>query len=175
LDNNEFMSQMAQFSTVSGISDLNKSFANFASSLYSNQSLQAAGLVGHAVLAPTGAGHLAAGGSIGGAVDVPASAAQVSVDVYTPAGTLVRHIPLGTQPAGLAGFRWDGLATDGTPAAPGVYKITASAQIAGQDTAVEALVAAQVQSVNIGKDASSLTLNLSGLGTVDFSTVREIM
>ena len=43
LDNNEFMSQMAQFSTVSGISDLNKSFATFASSLYSNQSLQAAG------------------------------------------------------------------------------------------------------------------------------------
>jgi len=32
-----------------------------------------------------------------------------------------------------------------------------------------------VQSVNLGKDASSLTLNLSGLGAVDFSTVREIM
>jgi len=30
MDNNEFMSQMAQFSTVSGINDLNKSFASFA-------------------------------------------------------------------------------------------------------------------------------------------------
>jgi len=54
-----------------GINDLNKSFASFASSLHSNQALQAAGLVGHTVLAPTGAGQLVAGGSIGGAVDLP--------------------------------------------------------------------------------------------------------
>ena len=175
MDNNEFMSQMAQFSTVSGINDLNKSFANFAGSLYSNQALQAAGLVGRQVLAPTGAGRLVAGGSIGGAVDLPANAAQVSVNVYTPSGELVQRVQLGSQPAGLAYFNWDGVAADGTPLPPGVYKITADAQIGGQDTAVDTLVAARVQSVNIGKDASSLTLNLSGLGTVDFSTVREIM
>lgn len=175
MDNNEFMSQMAQFSTVSGINDLNSSFASFASSLHSNQALQAAGLVGHTVLAPTGAGQLVAGGSINGAVDVPSSAAQVSVNIYTPGGELVQQVKLGTQPAGLAKFNWDGLAADGTPMPPGVYKITANAQIGGQDTAVDTLVAAHVQSVNLGKDASSLTLNLSGLGAVDFSTVREIM
>lgn len=175
MDNNQFMSQMAQFSTVSGISDLNKSFANFASSLYSNQALQASSLVGHEVLAPTGVGRLTDGGGIGGAVDLPSSSAQVTVNIYTAGGELVRQVPLGTQPAGLAGFYWDGMATNGTPAAPGEYKITASAQLNGQNTAVDTLVVAQVQSVNVGKDASGLTLNLSGLGTVDFSTVREIM
>lgn len=175
MDNNEFMSQMAQFSTVSGINDLNSSFASFASSLHSNQALQAAGLIGHAVLAPTGTGYLEAGGSIGGAVDVPSSAEQVTVNVYTDSGQLVKQLQLGKQPAGQANFVWDGTAADGTALPAGTYKITASAQIGGQDTAVDTLTAAYVQSVNLGKDGSSLTLNLYGLGAVDFSTVREIM
>jgi flagellar basal-body rod modification protein FlgD len=175
MDNGQFLGQIAQFGTVSGLNDLKASFADFAGSLYSNQALQAAGLVGHSVLAPTGAGQLAAGGAIDGAVDLPSSAAQVTVNIYTAGGQLVRQVSLGTQAGGLAGFHWDGLATDGTPAAPGIYKVTASAQIGGQDTAVDTLIASKVQSVNLGKDASSLTLNLSGLGSVDFSTVREIM
>jgi flagellar basal-body rod modification protein FlgD len=84
-------------------------------------------------------------------------------------------VPMGTQPAGLSGFHWDGLTDNGAAAAPGVYVISASALLNGQTQAVNTLVADKVNSVNIGANGSGLTLNLSGLGSVDFSTVREIM
>ena len=41
MDSSNFMSQIAQFSTVNGITDLNSSFASLSSSLQSNQALQA--------------------------------------------------------------------------------------------------------------------------------------
>ena len=43
MKNAEFLSQMAQFGTVSGIQDLQQSFANFATSINSDQALQATG------------------------------------------------------------------------------------------------------------------------------------
>jgi flagellar basal-body rod modification protein FlgD len=49
MQNGEFLSQMAQFGTVSGIQDLQKSFATFAGSINSDQALQAASLVGRNV------------------------------------------------------------------------------------------------------------------------------
>ena len=175
MDSSAFLGQLAQFSTVSGIGDLQKAFTGFSSSISSNQALQAAGLVGHTVLAPSGSGRLNAGGGIDGAVDLPSSAGQVTVNVYDTNGQLVRQMPLGTQAGGLAGFHWDGRTNDGSNAPPGVYVISAAAQIDGKDQAVDTLVADHVDSVNIGKNGSGLTLNLSGLGSVDFSTVREIM
>jgi len=47
LSNSDFMSQVAQFSTVQGITQLNSSFSSLSGQLSSSQSLQAASLVGH--------------------------------------------------------------------------------------------------------------------------------
>jgi flagellar basal-body rod modification protein FlgD len=44
MQNGEFLSQMAQFGTVSGIQDLQQSFKDFAASIGSDQALQAAKL-----------------------------------------------------------------------------------------------------------------------------------
>ena len=66
MQNGEFLSQMAQFGTVSGIQDLQKSFADFANSINSDQALQASSLVGRYVSVPTSTGILPAGGEIKG-------------------------------------------------------------------------------------------------------------
>ncbi len=58
MDNGEFLGQLAQFSTVNGISSLNAAFAGLAGSMQDNQALQAAGLVGHSVLAVTDIAYL---------------------------------------------------------------------------------------------------------------------
>lgn len=175
MDSSAFLGQLAQFSTVSGIGDLQKSFSSFASSINSSQALQAASLVGHSVLAPSGSARLDAVNGLDGAVDLPASSGQVTVTIYDTSGQLVRQVSLGAQEAGLTRFHWDGRDSSGNAAPAGVYVVSAAAQINGKGTAVDTLVADKVNSVNIGANGSSLTLNLSGLGTVDFSTVREIM
>ncbi len=52
MENGQFLTQIAQFGTVSGIQDLQKSFGDFANSINSSQALQATSLVGRYVSAP---------------------------------------------------------------------------------------------------------------------------
>lgn len=173
-DSSQLLTDMAQFSTVSGIQDLQNSFATLSSSIQSDQSLQAAGLVNHSVLVPLDHGILPSGGTLSGAVDLPADASQVSVDIYGPGGNLLRQLNLGAQSKGLAAFQWDGLASDGTYSAPGTYTVQAQAMINGQSTAVNPLVAATVNSVTLAGSNGGLSVNLGSLGSVDFSQVRQI-
>jgi len=80
MENGNFLAQMAQFGTVSGIQELQQSFESLSSSLVSNQALQAAALVGRQVLAPAGVAILEEGGGLQGAVELPAASPAVSVN-----------------------------------------------------------------------------------------------
>jgi len=173
MQNGEFLSQMAQFGTVSGIQDLQKSFGSLANALQSNQALMASSLVGRTVLAPGNAGYLAAGGTIGGAVDLPASTPDVVINITDSSGQLVQRLDLGAQSGGSVRFAWDGTTAAGTAAAPGVYKLTAQALDGTQQYAPGTLVEARVDSVSLG-GSNGLTLNLAGLGAVNLSDVRQI-
>lgn len=175
LASGEFLSQVAQFSTVAGIQDLQRSFAELAGSLYSNQALQASALVGRTVYVPGPEAALADDGSgVSGRVELTASATDLWVGIYDSAGQLVRRLTLGPQPAGAVAFHWDGLTDSGTPAAAGNYTVKAEAMIAGQRVALDTLVAARVESVTLGRAGQGISLNLAGLGAVDFAQVRQI-
>src|SRR5581483_11797495 len=52
MDNSQLTTQMAQLSTVSGISQLNNSLSTLMSNLNSSQALSTANMIGHSVLAP---------------------------------------------------------------------------------------------------------------------------
>src|SRR4051812_48267458 len=52
LDNAQVTSQFAQLSTVTGIDKLNDSLANMMGSYQNSQTLQAASMIGHGILAP---------------------------------------------------------------------------------------------------------------------------
>ncbi len=175
LASGEFLSQLAQFSTVAGVKDLQSSFKDMSASLVSNQALQASSLLGRSVLVNRTSGVLAAGGTLSGAVDVPASAGSVVVNVTDQNGALVRQLSLGAHAKGLADYAWDGKLADGTAAAPGVYNVAAQLMVNGRtQSAASVLVDARVQSVTIGADQSGLTLSLEGLGDIAFSDVRQI-
>jgi flagellar basal-body rod modification protein FlgD len=175
LASGEFLSQLAQFSTVAGVKDLQSSFKDMSASLVSNQALQASSLLGRSVLVNRSSGLLAAGGTLSGAVDVPASAGSVVVNIADQNGQLVRQLSLGSRPKGLADISWDGKLADGTAAAPGVYRLSAQIAVNGRtQSAANVLVNARVESVTIGADQRGLTLSLAGLGDIAFSDVRQI-
>lgn len=52
--NEDMVAQMAQFSQVENMEELNRSFATLSNSLLSGQALQATSLVGRSVSAPSG-------------------------------------------------------------------------------------------------------------------------
>lgn len=176
MTNGDFLSQMAQFGTVNGIQGLQTSFDNFATSMGSNQTLQAANLVGHTVSAPSNQGLLTAGGTIKGSIDLSASSPVVSVKIIDPAtGSVVRDIDLGSQAAGTVAFVWDGNNSAGNPASPGVYQVQTEALLNGLNTALTPNIESQVESVSMSSGAQGVQVNLAGTGTVSFNQIKQIL
>ncbi len=174
LESGDFLSQMAQFSTVTGISDLQSSFNQLAGSLTSNQALQASALVGRTVLVPAASGTLESGGAVTGSAELPATTQSLVVEVSDANGQLVRRMELGPQAAGRVPFLWDGTTDAGDPAAPGRYQIRARALVGDEAVAVDTLLADRVESVTLGRAGQGITLNLASAGSMEFSEVREI-
>jgi flagellar basal-body rod modification protein FlgD len=175
VDSNTFLTQLAQLSEVQGITSLNTSFSALSGSLSSNQALQASSLLGHQALVTSGTATLAANGTITGAVSVPQTTSQVTLNISDSTGALVGQINLGAQSAGLANFSWSGAESNGSQAPAGTY--TLSAQYAGQTsggTAASTLVNGTIESVSMGAGSTGLTLNVAGIGSVPFSSVQQI-
>jgi flagellar basal-body rod modification protein FlgD len=174
LQNGEFLSQIAQFSTVSGIQDLQKSFSELSSSLFSNQALQASVLVGRNVQVPSSVAPFNGNDAVTGMVTVPSSSENVHVDIMDAAGQVVTRLNLGSQPGGNVQFTWDGSDSQGNQLPAGNYAIQAVATSGGQSLAAETRINARVESVSLGKPGEPLLLNVQGLGKINFEDIREI-
>jgi flagellar basal-body rod modification protein FlgD len=175
VDSNTFLTQLAQLSEVQGITSLNTNFGALSNSLTSNQALQASSLLGHQALVNSSTATIAAGATVTGAVNVPQSTGQVTLSITNSAGALVSQINLGAQSAGLANFSWNGTMGNGSPAPAGTYTLTA--QYAGAtsgSTAATTLINGTVDSVSMGAGSAGMTLNVSGVGSVPFSSLQQI-
>ena len=173
MDSNEFVSQMAQFSQATGIKSLNTSFSSLASSLQSNQALQASSMVGRDVLVESERLQLGANGA-GFAIDLANPASQVDVEITDGAGQIVRKLSFGQTGAGAHDVAWDGLAADGSAAVPGNYKVKVTATVDGQEEAAAALARVTVQSVTLPRNGASPQLNLADFGAVNMDAVRRV-
>lgn len=174
VDNGQFLAQIAQFGTVSGLDKLNDQFGSLSSSLTSGQALQAGSLVGREVLVPLDSGRLTTGGSIRGQVDLDASARDVVVTITDPAGQLVKEMRLGPQPQGPVSFTWDGSNDAGDYAPAGMYSVRVQAERGDAFEDQQPQLFAAVESVSIGASNQDLTLNLQGLGALPFNQVSQI-
>lgn len=172
--NSEFVAQLAQFSSVEGLQNLNNTVNGLVNGYQSSRALQATALVGRAVKIPAESGYLGEGGVLVGSVDLPATTSSLTMNVYNEAGELVWNRELGAQEAGDLSFAWDGELDDGSMLPPGKYRFEALATIDGQPEQLQTYLAANVNSVTLGPD-NTLTLNVAGVGPVALSEVREIL
>jgi flagellar basal-body rod modification protein FlgD len=172
-DPNQFLSQLAQFSQVTGIQNMQTSISDLATSLRSTQVLNGTSLVGHDVLAPAARETVEAGQSVKGAVDAPEGATQLVVRVKDGSGALVRTFSLNAG-SGLTDFTWDGRDNAGTAVPAGQYSFEVDATVTGKPQAVDPLLFSRVSSVTIDPKSGSLTLNTS-TGTVPITDVRRVL
>lgn len=173
MDNAQITTQMAQISTVSGIDKLNTTLQDMAASFSANQSLQATAMIGHEVLAAGSALQLQEGGQALGGVDLPQAADKVVVSISNGSGQVLHQVDLGPQAAGVVGFQWDGVTDSGASAAPGSYSFAVEAVQDGKKIDVTALALGRVDSVKQG--ANGVVLNLSGMGSVTLSDIKQVM
>ncbi|WP_454831195.1 flagellar hook capping FlgD N-terminal domain-containing protein [Pseudoxanthomonas wuyuanensis] len=172
LSNSEFIGQLAQFSTVQGIADLNTTVEGFNNALTGDQVLKGASLVGHSVLVPSDQLALTGSGEASGVVMAP-EAGSVTIEITDASGVIVRKLTLDADASGELPFAWDGLNAKGDQMPTGAYSIKAThTASSGTATTLSTYVDATVESVTIGSDG--LYLNLPGLGSAPIDYVLRI-
>jgi flagellar basal-body rod modification protein FlgD len=171
LDNAQVTSQMAQLSTVSGIEKLNTSLEAMSQSFMANQSLQAANMIGHSVLAPGNTLTLKDGTAIAG-LDLQGAADKVEVTIRDKAGFVVQTVDLGSQKAGSLPFAWDGKDNGGNAVADGEYTFDVKATAGTDKVTVDKLALGQVTSVTLG--TSGVKLDVAGMGSIEAAKVKQI-
>jgi flagellar basal-body rod modification protein FlgD len=172
LDNAQVTSQMAQLSTVQGITDLNTSMQALADSLGAGQLSQAANLIGHGVLVPGNSVAPGAGYNVIG-MNLPNSADQVMVTIQNAAGQTVRTMNLGSQSYGDHLFTWDGLTDNGSQAADGAYQFSVNAVQGGNAMDATTLSVGQVNGVL--RNGTDIQLQVDSVGAVNYADVRQIL
>lgn len=192
--NAEFVSQMAEFSTVEGIQNMGDGFESLASSYKSSQALQASSLVGGAVTVDGQDSSLLRHGElVYGMADVPAGADGLRLQITNESGQIVEDVELGYQPNGAMSFKWDGanLEVNGEmadidydkfptdedgniiPHDPGEYQFQVVGNVVGQQQNLNVHMSARVDSVTVGEN-NDIVLNLAGGGTATMADVKQI-
>ncbi|MHC8304689.1 flagellar hook assembly protein FlgD [Pseudomonas sp. PB3P13] len=173
-DNGEFVAQLAQFSSLEGITTLNDTVSGIAGNYNSSQALQASSLVGRSVIAPGDKAVVDTSKSLSGTVVVPVSVDPVTLKITNAEGKVIRTIDMGSQTAGNASFIWDGKTDAGEVAPAGTYTFAATANIDNTATSLITNLPATVSSVTISQTGGELMLNLAGLGSIALSKVQTI-
>lgn len=172
LDNAQVTSQLAQLSTVTGIEKMNTTLQSLIGSYQSSQTLQAAGMIGHGVLAAGSSLNLNNAQAPFG-IDLTAPASDVKVTIKDASGRAIHSMDLGSQQAGLLALQWDGTTDSGAAAANGQYSFTVSATQGGQNIGASTLSFGQVTSV--ASSGQGVVLNVPGLGQVNLADIRQIL
>ncbi len=174
VDNSQMVAQMAQFSSLAGISEMNTTLKAMADRLGASNPNDALNWIGRTVMTEGATAYPRTGGGIEGALELDASAASVNVTIQGPNGETLRTVELGAQPKGTINYDWDGTTDAGEAAGDGPFTVKVSARDAnGAAVTARNLVWAPVTSVTIGSDGNPI-LTLPGIGQVPITAVRKI-
>ena len=175
-DGTEFVSQLAEFSTLEGIGNINSSIEDIGGMYRSSQALQATTLVGRDVLLESSTAYYDAASPVTGFIKAPGQAAvDAKVSITDSTGQVVRTVDLGN----LSGdedtpFAWDGADNSGNPLPPGTYNIAVSGRVANEIEALTVNTHARVSSVSIVNAQGDMMLNLQGLGQISSAEIKEV-
>ena len=106
MENGEFIAQMAQFSTVTGITEMGETLKGLGDKLDEFRIATASDLLGNSVLVPGNIVRPDKNGEIHGIIDLPSTSSETSVSFFDQSGEVVHSIDLGAQGRGLVGFEW---------------------------------------------------------------------
>ena len=175
MENGDFLSDMAQFSTVSGLKEIKDSFNSLATSLQSSQALQASSMVGRKVLVPGSMSTLSEGTPMKGGVVLDTNVSDLKVGIMNDMGALVKEIDIGDKAAGVAHFSWDGMLSENKKAMSGNYSIHAIGMVDGKSESLSTLITDTVQSVSLGSGGQGVSLSLANAGSAGLADVKEIL
>lgn len=172
MDSSAMTSQLAQISTVEGVTSLNTTLTKLMNNLSSSEALQAADLVGHAVLVDGSKLELSSSVAAGG-VELASAADAVTVTISDSNGNVVKTVDLGKLSAGVHEFAWDGKNQNGTTVADGEYSVKVTATADSKAVTASTLQLGTVNYVVTG--GSEVQVDVGSLGRVAVSDIKLIL
>ena len=121
-DSTEFTAQLAQFSSLEQLGNINSNLKALELYQASINNSQAVAFIGKEIVAKGGTVVRENGRAAECQADLPTDASGVLVSIYTNTGEFVKSFEIGPLPAGKQTFAWDGTAQDGKPVPDGVYR-----------------------------------------------------
>ncbi len=171
MDNGDFIAQMAQFSTVTGITDMANSMKAMADELKQFRVASISNIMGNSVLVPGDVTVADRNGELHGVFELDKTAIDTRVNfVDAQSGELLKAKNMGPQATGLIGFEWRDL-----PAAyrDGSKQIRVEVMVnhgEGLENLQPSLFS-KVVGAALNKDTGSTSLELENEQTVDASSV----
>ena len=132
VDNTQMVAQMAQFSQVAGIAEMNRSLQAIVQSLGAGRLSDAASWIGRSMLVESDVATPLRDGTYAGEIALPEGAENVTVSFVDANGAVVHSQALGAQGAGNAAFSWDGRDEAGQPIAGGPLRLMVTARVNGE-------------------------------------------
>jgi flagellar basal-body rod modification protein FlgD len=174
MENGDFIAQMAQFSTVSGIKEVNDTLGSLTGEYEKARVATAASLLGHSVLIPGNIVRPDANGEIHGVLDLPQASSFTTLNFTDPvSGELVHTQTLGALPSGLNGFSWteipDELRSKNTK-----LKLEALVDFGDGSQSLSPSIFAEILSASTGEGAAdAITIDLADYGEIDVNEVQK--
>lgn len=127
VDNTQMVAQMAQFTSVAGIAQMNATLTNIQSSLGASRLNDASNWIGRAALVQSDIAAPLGDGSYQGRVTLPDDADSVGINFVDASGNVVHSETAGAQQKGDLNFAWDGKDASGNVVATGPLSIQVTA------------------------------------------------
>jgi flagellar basal-body rod modification protein FlgD len=159
MDNSEFVAQLAQFSSLEQMTNLNSSYAEQSALIQSMNNNLTASFVGQEVIVSADTFTLQEAGTAKVGAYLEHAAAQVEIHILDINGQTVRTLHLENLPAGTNVVQWDGLDSSGRPVSGGTYAVAIeAADVLGNELDVYALIGGRVESVSFDHGAAYLSV-----------------
>jgi flagellar basal-body rod modification protein FlgD len=164
LQGSEFASQLATFSQLQQLTDMNKTLtASLDADLLLAQSINnnmATTLVGQTVRAEVNQVQVGSSGNVSLNYRLPEAATSISIDVVDADGVTVRTIDVPPHVTGDTSTEWDGKTSNGVRVPPGTYTFSVHAANAdGGTISVENYVQGKVTAVSYVGGQVMLSIN----------------
>ena len=170
VDNADFIAQMAQFSTVTGITSMDQTMKSVSQQLSEMRIASTTQLMGHSVLVPGKIARADDDGSVNGVIDLPSASTNVNVVFKSQNGEIIDTINLGNQSSGLVGFAWHGAPKDMIENDEPIF-VEAYANSGKGMEGVSSSIFAEVLSSSAGDGDSGVMLDVRDYGTISANEV----
>jgi flagellar basal-body rod modification protein FlgD len=175
MDNEAFVAQLAQFSSVEGIKGMQTSLEGIAAGMRQDQMMAGANLVGKTVSVEGGFVEGGNGSLSRGSVNLANGAEELIFSVYDPkTGDLVFRESRGGQMPGKVELNWNGTNNYGQPVANGEYLMAANIVRNGKLESAPVTTMAQVKSVKWDPQTQQLSLEVGDGSFISLAAVERI-